>query len=133
MQAMVPELLDVTERWYRAWLEKDACVVAELAAEDYLYVGPNGMTMDRAAVLAVIRSPTYRLVHATRTDVVVRSLGQEAGIVRHRFQGAGAYEGSPFTDDNRCVMVWEKQDGRWRLVMDHCSFCGEARGTSPDA
>jgi hypothetical protein len=124
---MLSELHEVSERWYRAWLERDAGVVDELAAEDYLYVGPNAMTMDRAAVLTVIRAPSYRLDHATRTDVVVRGLGQEAGIVRHRFQGAGAYEGAQFTDDNRCVMVWEKQGGRRRLEFDQCSLAEDAR------
>jgi hypothetical protein len=25
-------------------------------------------------------------------------------------------------DDNRCVLVWEKQAGEWRIVLDQCSF-----------
>ena len=33
-----------------------------LAAADYVYIAPNGMIMDRAAILAVIRSPSYRLI-----------------------------------------------------------------------
>jgi uncharacterized protein (TIGR02246 family) len=119
---MVSELRGLSERWFQAWLEKDAATVERLAAEDYLYVAPSGMILDRQAILAIIRSPSYRLDQGTRTEVVVRPLGQDAAVERHRYQGAGSFEGTPFTDDQRCVMVWEKQAGEWRLVMEQCSF-----------
>src|SRR5690349_19316605 len=121
---MVSELRELSERWFRAWLEKDAATVERLAAEDYVYVGPGGMTLDRQAILAIVRSPSYRLERGTRTEVVVRSLGAAAAVERHRYQGAGSFEGTSFTDDHRCVMVWEKQAGEWRLVMEQCSFSG---------
>ena len=119
---MLSEVQGLAERWFQAWLDKDAATVERLMAEDYLYIGPSGLTLDRQAILAVIRSPSYRLDHGTRTEVVVRALGQDAAVVRHRYQGAGSFEGTSFTDDQRCVMVWEKQAGEWRLVMEQCSF-----------
>ena len=119
---MVSELHDLGERWFQAWLDKDAATVDRLMAEDYLYVGPNGLTLDRQAILAIIRSPSYRLDHGTRTEVVIRALGPEAALERHRYQGAGSFEGTSFTDDQRCVMIWEKHAGEWRLVMEQCSF-----------
>ena len=119
---MLSELHDLSERWFRAWLEKDAATVERLMAEDYLYIGPSGLVLDRQAILAVVRSPSYRLDHGTRTEVVIRALGQEAAMVRHRYQGAGSFEGTSFTDDHRGVMVWEKLAGEWRLVMEQCSF-----------
>ena len=122
---MVTEVGDLSERWYQAWLEKDATTVESLMSDDYLYVSPNGLTLDRQAILAVIGSPSYRLDHGTRTEIVVRALGRDAAIVRHRWQGAGSFEGTSFTDDNRSVLVWEKQAGEWRIVLDQCSFSGQ--------
>ncbi|MNC42354.1 SnoaL-like domain protein [compost metagenome] len=122
---MTSVLRDLSERWFRAWLDKDAATVERLVAEDYLYVAPNGSTLDRRAILAIIRSPSYRLDHGTRSEVVVRVLGHEAAVVRHRYEGAGSFEGASFMDDQRCVMVWEKQAGEWRLVMEQCSFSGK--------
>jgi ketosteroid isomerase-like protein len=120
---MVAELEALSERWFAAWLEKDAATVEQLAAEDYVYIGPSGWVMDRAGILAVIRSPRYRLDRAERSDVVVRVLGDgTAGVVRHRYRGSGSFEGKSFADDQRGVMVWEKRGGEWRLVMDQCSF-----------
>ena len=122
---MLSELQGLSERWFQAWLEKDAATVERLTAEDYLYIGPSGLVLDRQAILAVVRSPSYRLDHGTRTEVVIRALGQEAAVVRHRYQGAGSFEGTSFTDDYRGVMVWEKQADEWRLVMEQCSFTGK--------
>jgi uncharacterized protein (TIGR02246 family) len=122
---MLSELSDLSERWFEAWLEKDAATVQRLMADDYLYISPTGLVLDRQAILAIIRSVSYRLDHGTRTEVVVRELGHEAAVVRHRYQGAGSFEGTSFTDDQRCVMVWEKHAGHWRLVMEQCSFCSK--------
>ena len=122
---MLSELHGLSERWFQAWLEKDAATVERLMANDYIYVGPNGLTLDRQAILAVIRSPSYRLDHGTRTEVVVRAVGQEAAVVRDRRQSAGSFEGTSFTHDHRCVMVWENHAGEWRLVMEQCSFSGK--------
>lgn len=119
---MSAELRDQSERWFRAWLEKDAATVERLAAGDYVYVAPNGSVHDREGILAIIRSPSYRLDRGTRTEVVVRALGPEAALVRHHYRGAGSFEGTAFTDDQRCVMVWEKRAGEWRLVMEQCSL-----------
>ena len=122
---MQSELHDLSERWFRAWLEKDAATVEHLAAQDYLYVAPRGATLDRDAILRTVRSPSYRLDHGRRTAVVVRALGRDAAVVRHRYRGAGSFEGKTFSDDQRCVMIWEKQAGGWRLVMEQCSFGSE--------
>jgi hypothetical protein len=119
---MLSELSDLSERWFLAWLEKDAATVERLAAEDYVYIGPSGLVLDRQANLRIIRSPTYRLDHGTRAEVVVRALGHEAAVVRHRYQGGGSFEGTSFVDDHRCVMVWAKHAGEWRLVIEQCSF-----------
>ena len=119
---MLSELHGLSERWFQAWLEKDAATVERMVAEDYVYVAPSGLILDRQAILAIIRSPSYRLDRGTRTEVVVRALGPEAAVVRHRYQGTGSFEGTSFTDDHRCVMVWEKHAGQWRLVMEQCSF-----------
>ncbi|HMF15173.1 MAG TPA: nuclear transport factor 2 family protein [Gemmataceae bacterium] len=119
---MLSELHDLNERWLRAWFEKDAATVERLMAEDYVYVAPNGLVLDRQAILGIIRSRSYQLDRGTSTEVVVRTIGREAAIVRKRWQGAGSFEGTSFTDDHRLVMVWEKQAGEWRLVMEQCSY-----------
>jgi uncharacterized protein (TIGR02246 family) len=119
---MLSEVRRLSERWNLAWLEKDAATVEQLMAEDYHYVAPNGLVLDRQAILAIIGSPSYRLDYATRTEVVVRALGHEAAVVSYRLQAGGSFEGTAFTDEHRCVMVCEKRDGQWRILMEQHSF-----------
>jgi uncharacterized protein (TIGR02246 family) len=121
LESTQTEVRDLSARWFRAWLDKDAGTIERLAADDYVYVSPNGAVLDRQAILAIIRSPSYRLDRGTRTEVVVRALGPGAAVERHHYDGAGAFEGAGFVDDQRCVMVWENQAGGWRLVMEQCA------------
>src|SRR5262245_28858840 len=121
---MSSEIQHLSERWFEAWRSKAAATSEELAAGDYIYIGPTGAMMDRQAILTVIRSPTYRLDQGTRSDVVVRSLGADAALVRCHYQGSGSFQGKAFTDDQQCVIVWQKIAGAWRLVMEQCSLHG---------
>lgn len=90
------DLERLNERWNRTWLEKDDAVVDRLMAADYVYVAPNRQVVDRSTILGIIRSPGYQLSHGTRTEVTVRPIGDDAAIVRHRWQGAGTYKGGVF-------------------------------------
>src|SRR5260370_29290946 len=114
---MLSDVHSLNERWNKAWLEKDAATVDRQMAEDYIYVAPNGMVLDRHAILTIICSPTYRLDYATRTDALVRALGHEAAVVRHGSQAAGPFEGASFTDHHRGVITCEKQAGASRRVL----------------
>jgi hypothetical protein len=91
--ATMTDVRTLSEQWFQAWLAKDAEVIDRLAADDYIYVGPGGVVMDRAKILSVIRAPGHRLDHGVRTEIVVRSLGAEAMLVRHHYEGAGSFEG----------------------------------------
>jgi hypothetical protein len=121
---MLAELQRLNETWSRAWLEKDAATVERLMAEDYLYVGPKGPVLDCPAILSIIRSPSYRLDRSTRTEVVVRPLGNDAAIMRFRAQSAGSFEGVAFDEDHRLVMVCARQGSDWRIVMEQSSLNG---------
>ncbi len=88
-RSMLTELQSLSERRYQAWLEKDVTTVECLMAEDYIYVGPNGLVLDRQAILAVIGSPSYRLDHGTRTDVVVRCLDMRRPLCGIAGRGQG--------------------------------------------
>jgi len=48
MRADVEKLL---KAWQDAWFAKDGGAIAEMMADDYGYVAPNGAVMDRAAMV----------------------------------------------------------------------------------
>jgi hypothetical protein len=118
---MLSELHTLNEIWIRAWLQKDDATVDRLMADDYVYVGPSGLVLDRLAILGIIRSPSYCLDYATRTDVVVRPIGSDAAVIRHRCQSAGAFEGTSFKEDHSCVMVCARRGAVWQVVMEQAT------------
>jgi uncharacterized protein (TIGR02246 family) len=119
---MLTELHELNSRWFQAWLEKDTATVERLMAQDYVYIAPSGRVLDRQAILAIIRAPSYRLDRFARTDIEVRAVGDAAVVVRDRRQSAGSFDGAAFSEEHRGVMVWAKHAGEWRLVMEQCSF-----------
>jgi uncharacterized protein (TIGR02246 family) len=118
---MRDDLKRLNETWNRAWLEKDAATVERLMSPDYLYVAPNGEMLDRAALLEIIRSPTYHISWGTHTEVEIQPLGTDAGFVLHRWQGEVSYEGKSFKEDHRCTMLCKRTDGEWWVVLEQCS------------
>jgi uncharacterized protein (TIGR02246 family) len=118
---MISELEQMNQRWHRAWLAKDARTVERLMADDYVYVAPTGQAHDREAILRVIRSPGYQLHRWTRTNVVVRMLGDNAAIIRDRTQAEGVFEGGQFKDDHVCVRVCARVREEWQIVMEQCA------------
>ena len=118
---MNSELEQLNQRWNQAWLEKDVATVERLMADDYVYVAPTGQVLDREAILRIIRSPSYRLHHWTRTNVVVRMLGDSAAVIRHRGQGEGEFEGKQFNEDHSLVAVCARVRGQWQIVLEQCT------------
>jgi ketosteroid isomerase-like protein len=118
---MTDDLQNMNERWNSAWLTKDVAAVEMMAAEDYVYVGPEGQVLDRADILAIIRSPSYRLASGTWTEVSCHRLGVDTAVVLDRFQGSGEYRGQTFNEDHRRTTVWVKRHGQWQVRHEHCS------------
>lgn len=107
--------------WQNAWFTKNARAIAEMMTDDYIYVAPNGAVMDRATILGVVADPTYALTGGTHTEAVVRMLGEDAAMVRRRWQGNGTYRGQKFVEDHRCVTICDRSSGQWRIRYEQCS------------
>jgi uncharacterized protein (TIGR02246 family) len=121
---MGDELKTLIAAWHAAWFAKDAAAIAWMMAEDYVYVAPNGTILDRAAILQIVGDPTYGLTGGTHAETTVVMLGEDAALVRHRWQGTGTFRGQVFVDDHRCVTVCDRSSGRWCIRYEQCSAIG---------
>jgi ketosteroid isomerase-like protein len=117
--AIDPE--ELTTAWLDAWRTKDADAIERMIAAEYVYVAPNGALMGRDSILAIIRDATYRITEGGYSEVVVTPLGSEVALVRHRWQGRGTIHGQVFVDDHRCVMIWYRVAGEWRVQYEQAS------------
>jgi uncharacterized protein (TIGR02246 family) len=119
--SVTTELERLSERWYRGWLDRDAATVEHMMADDYVYITPTGQTQNRDAILRIIRSPGYRLHQFTRTNIVVRMLGDGGAVIRSRGQGEGEFDGKRFKDDHALVQVWARINGEWKVVVEQAT------------
>jgi uncharacterized protein (TIGR02246 family) len=118
MRADVEALMTM---WQDAWFTKNARAIAEMMADDYVYVAPSGAIMDRETILDVVGDPTYGLTGGAHTEKVVSMLGEDAAIVQRRWRGSGTYRGQVFVEDHRCVTICDRSSGRWRIRYEQCS------------
>ena len=112
---------ELTAAWFDAWRRKDASAVERMMAADYVYVAPNGAVMDREAILGIIKDPSYGIESGGHTEVVVVPLGPDVALVRHHWRGQGTLRGHTFVDDQQCVMIWFRSEGRWRVRYEQAS------------
>jgi hypothetical protein len=117
----VPSQLErLNEAWLKAWLAKDAATIEAMMAPEYTYIAPNGQVLDRERILAVVRSPSYRLDRSTGSEVQITRF-KDSAIVLRRSKSSGSYDGQAFTEDHRCSAVWLRRRGVWKLAWEHCS------------
>jgi uncharacterized protein (TIGR02246 family) len=119
--AVVQEIQQLSRAWNAAWLENDSATADRLMAPEYVYVAPNGKILDRAAILGVILSPSYKIHHATWTELQIKVFGNDAAVILDRLQGAGTLNGKTFTDDNRCARVCLRRNGAWQIAFEQAS------------
>jgi hypothetical protein len=109
------------DKWNAAWLTKDVAVVEGLAADDYVYISPQGQVLDRVAILKIIRSESYRLARGSWTEVSISPLDSDSALVLDRFRGEGEYRGQAFKEDHRRTTVWVRRHQGWQVRLEHCS------------
>jgi ketosteroid isomerase-like protein len=119
--AVVQEIQQLSRAWNAAWLENDSATVDRLMAPEYVYVAPNGRILDRAAILGVILSPSYKIHHATWTELQIKVFGNNAAVILDRLQGASTLHGKTFTDDNRCSRLCLRGNGAWQIAFEQTS------------
>jgi hypothetical protein len=117
---MQRELERLNDAWIGAWLAKDVAAIEARMAPEYTYIGPNGHVLDRERILAIVRSPSYRLDRATSSEIHIVEF-EDSAILLRRSQASGSLDGQAFTEDHRCTSVWVRRRGAWQVAWEHCS------------
>lgn len=108
----------------QAMLGSDVDELAELLADDLLFVGPQGQVLTKAADLEVHRSGQLRLTRIDFSETEIRPLGGAAGdtaVVMTRASLAGSYMGAAFTGDFRYLRVWRNGSAGWQVAAGQCT------------
>jgi len=124
------DALAVVERYDTAWMGKDWPTLERVLAPEYVYFSSKGDTSDRDSTKALVTSPGYRLDRGERSERKAYRSGSTV-VVSTRWKGAGVFEGTAFTDDQRCSVVVALADGKGHVLSEHCTNLPGPAGVVP--
>jgi len=113
-------VMAVLKKYDAAWNSKDSKTVDRVLHRNYIYFSSEGSTTSRAKTLEFLNSPKYVLTFAERSEVTALPAGNTV-VVSSRWKGKGTYDKGLINDDQRCSLVFVKEDSRWQLLSEHCT------------
>jgi ketosteroid isomerase-like protein len=91
---------------------------------DYIVNSANGLTRNRAQVIADIKSGAQTFESMGHKDVLVRAYGDTAVVTGHTTI-KGQYKGQPSLSPTSFTRVYVRLGGQWRLVSNSSSVYAE--------
>jgi len=107
-------------KYDQSWNAKDVKSVERILDDDYVYFSSEGALTTRKATLEFLVSPDYKLTSVERSEMKILSQSNSVAVVSSRWKGRGMYGKEEINDDQRCGLVFVKQDGGWKLLSEHC-------------
>lgn len=87
----------------------------QVTSADLTYGHSNGKLEDKATFIQVLASGENDFVTMDVSDQTIKILGNTA-IVRHNFFAETNNGGTPATTKLGVLLVWQKQQGKWKLI-----------------
>ena len=118
---VLAEVEAVSKAYDFAITQRDLPALESILAKAAVFTTATGRVMERAAVLEMLAKPETHYESVESQDVVRRLAGNvvvETGLVKVR----GKRKGLPIDEVQRYTDVWQKEDGRWRLIAEHTSL-----------
>src|ERR1051325_6346337 len=119
-ERVIEAIRKVDNERIQAQIHADVVVLNRIYSDDFIGVGPSGTVRTKPQVIADFTSGDLKFQSITTDEVQIRvyvntavETGQSAMI--------GQDKGKPVPRDNRFTRVWVRQQGRWRLVLNHYS------------
>lgn len=111
-----PEVEAIVESFRQALVEPDQAVLEELTDELMTYGHSLGLIEDRQTFIASLVSGKFKFTSLDFSEQTIDIVGNTA-LVRHTLFGHTADEGKdPGTVTLKVLLVWQKDDGKLRLI-----------------
>jgi ketosteroid isomerase-like protein len=114
------DIMRVEKEMLAAALKGDTGPSERYLADNYVFTGPDGLTMGKAQSIEDLKSGNLKLQAASLDDTKVQAYGDTA-IVTYSSNDKGTYKGKDITGKTRWTDVFVKQKGRWMIVASHGS------------
>ena len=103
------------------WNRRDTSLMKEAMSDNYIYFSSTGRTIDRKSIMDWFNpADKYKVDLASRSEIKITIEGSTA-IVSSRWVGRGSFGGEKFEDDQRCGLVIRKENGKLKILSEHCT------------
>jgi uncharacterized protein (TIGR02246 family) len=114
-------IIALESAWDQAEQNKDAAALANLLADNIVYVDFDGSISSKQQFLAEVKSADMTGEQIKNEGVTVRLYGNVAvstGIYRDK----GMEKGKPFSRRGRFTNVWLNQNGKWECIASQSTL-----------
>lgn len=115
------ELEAVSKAYDTAISQRDMDALVKILAPGVVFTTATGRVMDRAAVLEMLTKPDTHY-ESVQSDDIRRRITGEVAVETGRVRVRGRRKGQPVDETQRYTDVWQRMDGRWRLIAEHTSL-----------
>jgi len=103
------------ERFNDVMVHPDSLVLADIAADDLVYVHSSGTVRNKQEFIDEFMKRSTNFSKVTIFDQTIKISGDNA-IVRHRLVADAHNPGYPPVVDIIILMVWRKENGKWKML-----------------
>jgi len=121
----------IEQQWLDAYIKGDAAFIKGVEADDYTIVEPDGSVSTKADDVKAVTDKKFVLKTATMSDFKCRMLGDSHAVVTAAIKITGTDDGEDISGDYRAMDVFEKKDGKPKVVREEkCILCMRCVETS---
>lgn len=115
------DLQSVSKAYDAAISRRDMATLEKILAPGVVFTTATGRVMDRAQVLEMLAKPDTHY-ESVESDDIRRRITGEVAVETGRVRVRGKRKGQPVDETQRYTDVWQRMDGRWRLIAEHTSL-----------
>jgi uncharacterized protein (TIGR02246 family) len=115
-------IIALESAWDQAEQNRDATALANLLADNLVYVDYDGSLSNKQQFLASIKSASVSSEQIKNEGVTVRLYNNNVAVSTGIYRDKGVENGKPFQRRGRFTNVWINQNGAWQCIASQSTL-----------
>ena len=115
-------IIALESAWDQAEQNKDANALANLLADNLVYVDYDGSLITKQQFLASVKSPDITGEQINNEGVTVHLYANNVAVSTGIYRDKGMEKGKPFSRRGRFTNVWLNQNGKWECISSQSTL-----------
>jgi len=115
-------IMALESAWDQAEQNKDAKALANLLADNLVYVDYDGSLSTKQQFLAQVKTADIAGEQINNEGVTVHLYGNNVAVSTGIYRDKGIKKGKPFSRRGRFTNVWLNQNGQWECIASQSTL-----------